>query len=111
MSAGVFGYFGYEMVQHFERSAHANPRDIDVPDAMLLRPRAVIIFDRAFDTLYLVTPLWPDAEEEPAAAFAQGEQRLDDLVAQLGHDRADRALLPLGPRALGQLQPPSRPQP
>ncbi|HCI01556.1 MAG TPA: anthranilate synthase component I, partial [Alphaproteobacteria bacterium] len=83
MSAGVFGYFGYEMVQYFERSAHANPRDIDVPDAMLLRPRAVIIFDRAFDTLYLVTPLWPDAEEEPAAAFAQGEQRLDDLVAQL----------------------------
>lgn len=83
MSAGVFGYFGYEMVQYFERSAHANPRDIDVPDAMLLRPRAVIIFDRAFDTLYLVTPLWPDAEEEPAAAFAQGEQRLDDLVAEL----------------------------
>ena len=24
MSAGVFGYFGYEMVQYFERSAHAN---------------------------------------------------------------------------------------
>ena len=83
MSAGVFGYFGYEMVQYFERSAHANPRDIDVPDAMLLRPRAVIVFDRAFDTLYLVTPLWPDTDEAPAAAFTRGEQRLDDLVAQL----------------------------
>ena len=76
MSAGVFGYFGYEMVQHFERAVHANPNDLDLPDAMLVRPRTVVVFDRAFDTLYLVAPLWADSSESAEANFAAAERRL-----------------------------------
>jgi anthranilate synthase component 1 len=76
MSAGVFGYFGYEMVQYFERSEHHNPDDLNLPDAMLVRPRTIVVFDRAFDTLYLVAPLWADATETPEACFAAAERRL-----------------------------------
>ena len=76
MSAGVFGFFGYEMVQCFERSQHLNPDDLNLPDSMLVRPRTVVVFDRAFDTLYLVAPLWADADDTPEACFAAAERRV-----------------------------------
>ena len=51
MSAGVFGFFGYEMVQCFERSQHLNPDDLNLPDSMLVRPRTVVVFDRVRENL------------------------------------------------------------
>lgn len=83
MSAGVFGFFGYEMVQYFERSQHLNPDDLDLPDSMLVRPRTVVVFDRAFDTLYLVAPLWADDPAAPEACFAAAERRLAAVKARL----------------------------
>ncbi len=83
MSAGVFGFFGYEMVQHFERSKHLNPDDLNLPDSMLVRPRTVVVFDRAFDTLYLVAPLWADDDQTPAASFGAAERRLAEVRAKL----------------------------
>ena len=83
MSAGVFGYFGYEMVQYFERSSHNNPDDLGLPNSMMVRPRVVVVFDRAFDTLYLVTPLWADAVEPAEVCFAQAEQRLATIAEKL----------------------------
>lgn len=83
MSAGVFGFFGYEMVQHFEWSKHLNPDDLNLPDSMLVRPRTVVVFDRAFDTLYLVAPLWADDDQTPAASFGAAERRLAEVRAKL----------------------------
>jgi len=83
MSAGVFGFFGYEMVQHFERSKHLNPDDLNLPDSMLVRPRIVVVFDRAFDTLYLVAPLWAQDPNAPEASFSAAERRIAEVRAKL----------------------------
>ena len=50
---------------------------------MLVRPRTVIVFDRAFDTLYLVAPLWADDTAKPETAFAAAERRLADVKERL----------------------------
>ena len=46
MSAGLFGYFGYDMIRHIEAIPDANPAVIDTPDSMLVRPSLIAIFDR-----------------------------------------------------------------
>jgi anthranilate synthase component 1 len=43
MSAGVFGYLGYDMVRRMERLAPAKPDPIGVPDALLIRPTVMVV--------------------------------------------------------------------
>ena len=45
MAAGVFGYLGYDMARQMERLAAAKPDPIGVPDAMMLRPTVMVVFD------------------------------------------------------------------
>ncbi len=47
MSAGVFGYLGYDMVRWMERLAPAKPDPIGVPEALLIRPTVMVVFDAA----------------------------------------------------------------
>ena len=37
-SAGLFGYFGYDMVRHVENLPNLNKDTIGLPDAMFIRP-------------------------------------------------------------------------
>src|SRR5262252_4591044 len=55
MAAGVFGYLGYDMVRLMEELPPANLDPIGIPDAILVRPGLVIVFDAVENTLTLVT--------------------------------------------------------
>ena len=61
MSAGVFGYLAYDMVRLMERLPPPKPEAVGVPDAILIRPRVVAIFDAVKDELTVVTPVRPEA--------------------------------------------------
>src|SRR4029453_14166703 len=45
MAAGIFGYFGYDMVRLMERLPSRRPDPISIPDALLMRPRLIVVFD------------------------------------------------------------------
>ena len=87
MAAGVFGYLGYDMVRLMEDLAAPNPDPIGIPDAILVRPTVVIIFDSVLDTLTLVTPVRPAAGVTAPAALARAVDRLTAVV-----DALDRPL-------------------
>src|SRR6202163_1398665 len=70
MAAGVFGYLGYDMVRLMEELAPPNPDPIGIPDAILVRPTVVIIFDTVLDTLGRVTPVRPAAGVTAQTALA-----------------------------------------
>ncbi len=56
MAAGAFGYIGYDMVRHVERLPEAKPDPIGVPEAMLMRPGVVLIFDGVKQEIILAAP-------------------------------------------------------
>jgi anthranilate synthase component 1 len=87
MAAGVFGYLSYDMVRLIERLPAANPEAVRVPDAILIRPRIVAIFDAVKDELTLVSPVRPEAGIAPRAAFDRAVDRLIDVI-----DALDRPL-------------------
>ena len=87
MAAGVFGYLSYDMVRLMEELPPPNPDPIGIPDAILVRPTVVIIFESVLDTLTLVTPVRPTKELAADAALARAVDRLTVVV-----DALDRPL-------------------
>ena len=83
MSAGVFGYLGYDMVRRMERLAPAKPDPIGVPEALLIRPTVMVVFDAARDEMAVVTPVRPAPGVSARAAHESAQARLDAVVAAL----------------------------
>ncbi len=48
-AAGLFGYLGYDMVRQMERLPDINPDVLSTPDAILIRPTIIVVFDSVKD--------------------------------------------------------------
>jgi anthranilate synthase component 1 len=83
MSAGVFGYLGYDMVRHMERLPPAKPDPIGVPEALLVRPTVTVVFDTARDEMAVVTPVRPAPGVSARVAYESAQARLDAVVEAL----------------------------
>jgi anthranilate synthase component I len=83
-AAGLIGYLGYDMVKQVEVLPHHNPDPIAIPDACLMRPRLMLIFDNVAGVLYLSAPMWKDAARTPDAAYAAAAE----LIRQTLHTLA-----------------------
>ncbi len=83
MAAGVFGYLGYDMVRQMEHLAPAKADLIGVPEAVMIRPTLMAVFDSVRDELTIVTPVRPQAGVSARAAYETAQARLDTLVTVL----------------------------
>jgi anthranilate synthase component I len=99
MAAGLFGYLGYDMVRLMEELPPPNPDPIGLPDALLIRPTVVIVFDAVQDMITIVTPVRPEAGVTAAAALNRATERLsailDALDRPLDKEAADASAGPL----------------
>ena len=87
MAAGVFGYLGYDMVRLMEDLGEPNPDPIGIPDAIMLRPTLIVVFDAVKDSITIVTPVRPEKGVDAKAALARATERLSAVV-----DALDRPL-------------------
>ena len=102
MAAGIFGYLAYDIVRLMEELPPAKERGLGVPDAILIRPRIVAIFDSVKDELTLVTPVRPDDGTGARAAYDRAVNLLIEAVEAL--DRAlDRAADPADVALAGEV--------
>ena len=83
MAAGVFGYLGYDTVRLMEDLGEPNPDPIGIPDAVMLRPTLIVVFDTVKDSITVVTPVRPEAGVDAKAALARATERLSSIVDQL----------------------------
>jgi len=90
MTAGLFGYMGYDMVRLMEDLPTDKPPGLGLPDSVFLRPTVMAIFDNVEDLVTIVTPVWPSAEIGPQAAYNQACERLADTVADFGRNLPER---------------------
>jgi anthranilate synthase component 1 len=83
MAAGVFGYMGYDTVRLIERLPSAPPDALGVPDAILMRPTLMVIFDAVRDEITVVTPVRPEPRRTAKAAYRAARERLAAAVGAL----------------------------
>ncbi|MCB1378009.1 MAG: anthranilate synthase component I [Alphaproteobacteria bacterium] len=87
MAAGVFGYIGYDMVRLMEDLPAPNPDTLGLPDAVLIRPTIMAIFDSVRDEVTVTSPVYPDPAISARAAYARAQERVNEIV-----DALDRPL-------------------
>ena len=94
MWSGVFGVLGYDMVRLAERLPGVNPDPLDLPDAVMIRPSVVAVFDAIAQEIILVTTVRPNgasAKDAYAAAQARLAKVQDDLKAPMPAPTAPQA--------------------
>ena len=79
MSAGLFGYLGYDMVREMEQLAEAKHDPLNLPDAIMIRPTAMVIFDSVKDTISVIVPSRVKAGENARSAY----EKAIDLIEQV----------------------------
>ena len=82
-SAGVFGYLGYDMVRFMEELPDTNPDSIGVPDAIMMRPSLLAVFDTLRDELFLTAPVYPREGVTARQAFEAANERIEDAIVRL----------------------------
>jgi anthranilate synthase component 1 len=87
MAAGMFGYLGYDIVRLIEDLPSPREDPIGIPDAILVRPTLILVFDAVEDTITVVTPVRRQSAVPPKTALADAVQRLSAVV-----DALDRPL-------------------
>ena len=99
MAAGLFGYFGYDMIRLIENIPDSNKTIVEMDDALLLRPSLIAIFDRLQDSITLVTQVRPIDCENATSAWNEAQSRLakaiKDLDSPLPHTEIGNADTPL----------------
>ena len=87
MAAGVFGYLGYDTVRLIEELPAVKPDPIGIPDAIMMRPTIVVVFDAVKDSITVVTPVRPEKGVDAKVALTRATERLSSVV-----DALDRPL-------------------
>jgi anthranilate synthase component 1 len=103
MAAGVFGYMGYDTVRLIEKLPEANPDELGVPDAVMMRPTVIVIFDSVKDEISIVTPVRPDAKADADKAYKAALKRLKGVVSALDQPLPHAGAL--GSKKLAQPEP------
>jgi anthranilate synthase component I len=109
MAAGVFGYLGYDTVRLVERLPAQKPDPIGVPDALLMRPTIMVIFDAVKDEIIIAAAVRPKKRVSAKAAYALILDRLSSIQDALdtksahapsanGHDASAAAMSNMTPK-------------
>ncbi len=99
MAAGLFGYLGYDMVRFIERLPDKAPDPLATPDALLVRPTVVAVFDNVTGEITLVTPARARGRQSAAQAYAAAVERVGRVARTLERPLARRPPAPQTPPA------------
>jgi anthranilate synthase component I len=83
-AAGIYGYLGYDMVRQMEVLPDRHPTVMGTPDAILMRPSVLAIFDTLKDELYITAPVYLRAGVSAKQAWESAQSRIDDATGRLG---------------------------
>ncbi len=60
ISSIISGYFSYDIIRYIEKIPNSTENDLDMPDARILRPRNLIVFDNAEKKLFFIVNCFSD---------------------------------------------------
>ena len=91
MAAGLFGYLGYDMIRQVETLPGINADPIGTPDAIMVRPTIVAIFDLIAQEVILATAVYPN-DASASAAYTAALKRLDTVETEMAKPTTSRAV-------------------
>ena len=88
----LVGYLGYPMIQLMEKINLNNPDEINIPDALMIRPKLVAVFDNIKDTINIQTSIYPDKKITAELAFSKANDYINITIKKLNRDIPKKSL-------------------
>ena len=79
----LVGYLGYPMIQYMEKIILNNPDPLMIPDALMIRPRIVAVFDNIKDTINIMTVVYPEKNINAENALKIAENQIQNNIDKL----------------------------
>ncbi len=79
----LVGYLGYPMIQYMENIKLRNKDNIKIPDAILIRPKIVAVFDNIKDDISLMSVSYPCKKISAEKAFKDSTSLLSKTIKKL----------------------------
>ena len=79
----LVGYLGYPMIQYMENIKLQNKDNIKIPDAILIRPKIVAVFDNIKDDISLMSVSYPCKSVSAEKAFKDSTSLLSKTIKKL----------------------------
>lgn len=95
LASGLFGYLGYDIVREAERLPQtAAPDPLGLPDAVLVRPRVMVMFDALSQEIIVAAAVRPGPGLGPQEAHDAAVRRIQAVFDRLDRAGAARTLQP-----------------
>ena len=79
----LVGYLGYPMIQFMEKINLNNPDPLMIPDALMIRPKIVAVFDNIKDTINVMTVIYPEKNINAESALYMAENLIKLNIEKL----------------------------
>ena len=79
----LVGYLGYPMIQYMEKIILSNPDTLNIPEAVMIRPKIVAVFDNIKDTIDVMTAIYPEKNIKAEIALKKAEELIEESVEKL----------------------------
>ncbi len=79
----LVGYLGYPMIKYMENIELKNEDNLNIPDAVLIRPKFVTVFDNIKDSITVMTVVYPNEDQDYENIFQNTQAQLEIKVNQL----------------------------
>ena len=79
----LVGYLGYEMIKYMENIDLKNYDNINIPEATLIRPKIVAVFDNIKDTISIMTVSYPNKFISAESAYRNANFLLKKTIKKL----------------------------
>ena len=82
----LVGYLGYNMIQFMEEIKLKNYDEIKIPDAVMIRPKLVAVFDNIKDTISIMTSIYPNENTKARDAYDKANLYLEKTIKKLNKE-------------------------
>ena len=79
----LVGYLGYPMIQYMEKITLTNPDTLNIPEAVMIRPKIVAVFDNIKDTIDVMTAIYPEKNIKAETALKNAEKLIKKSIEKL----------------------------
>ena len=81
ISSIISGYFSYDTIRYIEKIPNSTKNDLKIPDARILRPKNLVVFDNAEKKLFFIVNCFLDEKiKNYQAKYDQIQKEIEEMI-------------------------------
>ena len=81
ISSIISGYFSYDIIRYIEKIPNSTKNDLKIPDARILRPKNLVVFDNAKKKLFFIANCFSDEKiNNYQEKYEQIQKEIEEMI-------------------------------